>query len=203
MAPATTALATAVNAVQAAIITEHLRGHCAGLEAPDLRAEGVADVQRLVRPDHKIVAQVLIAWEFPAKFCGARFQIKATQRAAGRGAGWTRIDLAGPQRTGRRIGQHAEKGTTPIAADVDKNFSLVGPLLGAVDFWARRAAEDEIAVRRNCNALGLRFFRHRHGSGLGGRCDQRAEAGSTDGFACHESVPFGAILHGSLPCFVE
>jgi hypothetical protein len=46
----------AVYAEQRLIIAEQLRNGSAGLEAPYLRAGGVAYVQRLVRSDHEVVA---------------------------------------------------------------------------------------------------------------------------------------------------
>jgi HPP family len=86
----------AVYPKQGTIITKHLRHRCPGLKAPDLRAKCVADVERLVRPDHEVVAQILFAGEFPAKLGGTSLEIKTAQRAVRRAAGRARIDLPGP-----------------------------------------------------------------------------------------------------------
>src|ERR1700722_823013 len=159
----------AVDAIQRAIITEHLRRRCPRIEAPDLRVAGVADIERPVGPDHEIVAQVFLAGKIPSKPGRARLQAEATQRAARSGSSRTRINLAGPERIAGRIGQHEEKGSSAIGTDVDENLRFVRALLGAVDFRASRAAEDQIAIGSNRDALGLGFFRQRDSYCMGYR----------------------------------
>ena len=172
----------AVDAVERAVLDQQFGLRSAGLEPENLAAEGVGDVERLVRPDHEIVAQVDVAGERPAQFRRTAGEVKAAQDRMAVLAGAD--DLAGPQRVGRAIGEHAEKADIALGgADVDEDLCFGCALGGAVDHRLRGAAEDQRTVRRFSHALRIRA---RIGGddelGLGGvRRHDRAQDSRKDG----------------------
>src|SRR6202044_3154726 len=100
------------------------------------------------------------------------------------------VDLAGPERIGQGVCQHAEEETGAICADVNKHFGVARAFLGAVDYRAPHAAEDKVAIGCNRDALWLRLLRYRDSDGIGDRREQRAQAGGIHELADHHGVLF-------------